>query len=388
VAGLNRLIASILAAKREIEKDLAAKGVLHKPVKKKEVEYNLELLGFRNPEELFKSFRNLVQASSEFLGFKVFEEENLIRIVKGLEMPFTLSTLDDYYGLLIGEGIEKSQEKSKGLVAYGDTEKLLTLIPVQVKDRKTDTLLYRELIGVYPDKGEVVRGSTLLNLLAEALSSCIGVLNWDFPEKEMSLTLLTDIMESLRKPSSNILEPITRYANNLERLKLRNKEKLWVRLGDLEVHPSEPIGYVRFVKKPITPPEKVPEEVKRKVEEEAIKIVMETEERENRKPQRVPITEHYDVKSVNPLTGEVRLIEVKGHKGHEVYGELTDKEAELAEKEQNKYWLYIVYDIGSDKPKLLRFQNPLKTMNWKIFERVERRYLLWPKALKEATEID
>jgi len=112
---------------------------------------------------------------------------------------------------------------------------------------------------------------------------------------------------------------------------------------------------------------------------------MEKENEERRIPERVPEVEHYDVRSVDPLTGEVRIIEVKGHKRPEVYGELTEDEAGLAEKERDRHWLYIVYDIGSGKPNLLRFRNPLRTMNWKIFERVEKRkmYRLWPKNLKE-----
>ncbi len=44
--------------------------------------------------------------------------------------------------------------------------------------------------------------------------------------------------------------------------------------------------------------------------------------------------EHYDIRSVNPSTGEVRLIEVKGHKGLEIYAELTEDEAELAVRER------------------------------------------------------
>ena len=69
------------------------------------------------------------------------------------------------------------------------------------------------------------------------------------------------------------------------------------------------------------------------------------------------------------------------HKGLEIYGELTDDEVELARKERDNYWLYIVYDIGSGKPKYVRFRNPIETMNWEKLEKVktETRYMFWPK---------
>ena len=125
--------------------------------------------------------------------------------------------------------------------------------------------------------------------------------------------------------------------NSLEGLNIRNHDKTWVRLGDLEVVPSKPLGYVCFVMRPKLPLEKPSEDIKKKVEEEAIKIVMEKEKNENRIPERVSDTEHYDIKSISPLTGEIRLIEVKGHNEPEIYGELTEDEAGIAEKEHERY---------------------------------------------------
>jgi hypothetical protein len=93
----------------------------------------------------------------------------------------------------------------------------------------------------------------------------------------------------------------------------------------------------------------------------------------------MPETEHYDVRSIDPVTGEIRMIEVKGHRGQEIFAELTEDEAEFAAKEKGRYWLYIIYDIGGEKPKFLRFQNPLETMGLQVFERVQKRYLLQPK---------
>ncbi|MEM2936566.1 MAG: DUF3883 domain-containing protein, partial [Candidatus Bathyarchaeia archaeon] len=145
--------------------------------------------------------------------------------------------------------------------------------------------------------------------------------------------------------------------------------------------PLSPIGGIRFLKPPVLPPDQIPEELKKEVEEEAVKIAESLERAEGRIPNRVPESEHYDLRSVNPSTREMRIIEVKGHRGLEVYGELSEPEASLAERMGDAYWLYIVYGIGIGKPRLLRFRDPLRTMNWKVFERVEKRkrYFVWPR---------
>lgn len=72
------------------------------------------------------------------------------------------------------------------------------------------------------------------------------------------------------------------------------------------------------------------------VEKRAIEKVLADEKAEGRLPFLVPEMEHYDIRSVNPSTGEIRLIEVKGHKGLEIYAELTEDEAELATKEKER----------------------------------------------------
>jgi superfamily II DNA or RNA helicase len=386
-AGLERLVASIIAAKQEVEKELASKGVLYKPRTRQEVEHTMELVGFKTPSELFDSLKRIVKASSEILNFKVLEAKDSFKTVVGLEMPKALNTIDDAYGLLLKENAKERAEKlSIGLVAYGDNEDTLVLLPVDLRDRKTGVTLYKELIGVYTEQGKILRGSQLLETISRVLVGCIGALNGSELRSEIPVPLLADVVGSIRKPASSLLEPLPRYMTNLENLNMRNLDKTWLRLGDLEVVPLKPLGYVRFVKKPELPIEEPSEDIKKKVEEEAIRIVMEKEKSENRIPKRVPESEHYDVRSINPSTGEVRLIEVKGHSGPEIYGELTEDEASIAEKEHERYWLYIVYDIKSGKPKLLNFKDPLKTMNWKMFEKIEkrRRYVFWPKNMERS----
>ena len=337
-AGLERLVTSIIAARQEVEKELASKGVLYKPRTRQEVENTMELVGFKTPSELFDSLRSIVKASSEILGFKVLGTKEDFKVVMGTEMPKPLITVDDFYGIFLKEnGKEVISKAPIGLVSYGDEEDVMILLPIDLRDRKSGLTLYRELVGVCIKQGKILRGSQLLETLSKVLSGCIGLLNGNDPPLEIPVPLLADVVGKLRKPAFSLLEPLPHYMNSLEGLNIRNHDKTWVRLGDLEVVPSKPLGYVCFVMRPKLPLEKPSEDIKKKVEEEAIKIVMEKEKNENRIPERVSDTEHYDIKSISPLTGEIRLIEVKGHNEPEIYGELTEDEAGIAEKEHERY---------------------------------------------------
>ncbi|MEM2998512.1 MAG: DUF3883 domain-containing protein [Thermoproteota archaeon] len=181
------------------------------------------------------------------------------------------------------------------------------------------------------------------------------------------------------KSITEVLNIANEYKSRLENYRLRERERTWIKNSDVDVALSTPVGYLHFVKLSSKPPEYMPEDVKREVEKQAVEKVIEVEKAEGRLPILMPETEHYDVKSVNTSTGEIRMIEVKGHKGREIYAELTEDEARVAAKEKERYWLYIVYDIRSGQPGLLRFQNPLESMNLQVFERIQKRYILRPK---------
>jgi len=379
-AGLERLVASILAAKREIERELASKGVLYRPKTKEEIEKSMSLLGFKKPDELLGSLRKLVKASSKILGFNVIDEGNVLKVITGYEMPRVLSEIEDFYGLFHRKGEGETKPKTKELISYGEFEGTIILLPVEIRDQATGILLYRELIGVNIEKGLILRGATLLGTIAEALSNCIGLAEREQKNEGVPITLLSEIIGAIRKSVVLLLGPVSRYTTRLESSKLRDRDEVWLRPSRLAFNFGSSIGRIKFVKKPATLPE-VPEEIKRESEEKAMKFVLEVERAEGRIPEVVAESEHYDVKSVNPITGEIRLIEVKGHKGSEIYGELTYPEFKLAESEGERYWLYIVYELDSENPKLLRFKNPTKTMNWTVIEKIEKRsrFVFWPK---------
>jgi len=94
------------------------------------------------------------------------------------------------------------------------------------------------------------------------------------------------------------------------------------------------------------------------VERRAMEIVMEFEIMNGRIPEDVSSREHYDIRSVDPETGEERFIEVKGRAFNTAEVILTQKEYEFAKKNLDKYWLYVVMDVYKD-PKILIIKNPV-----------------------------
>jgi len=130
-------------------------------------------------------------------------------------------------------------------------------------------------------------------------------------------------------------------------------------------------------------PEEIPEDVKKKIEEASMEIVMGIEEGEKRRPDDSPAkrNEHYDIYSYDPKTGEERFIEVKGHAGMQIFGELSKGEFDFGVEKGDKYWLYIVFNLTTagdpTNAKWLRFQDATNTMKIRVKEKTK--YLLYPR---------
>ena len=374
-AGLEELVRSIIMAKQEIEKDISSKGVLYKPRTRKEVEEVMKLFGFENNKEIFTCLRELLNASAFILDLKLDVEGEIIKVRRGSEMPTYINSLDDFYAYL-------TQTDSRGeaicIVARGENEAKINLIPVLAKDRRDGTCLYVDIIGFDATHGEIFRGSSLLRLISKAIANCLGTVKIDAQARELSISDHANIIDKM-KVIAELLNITNNYRSRLRSYGLRDYENIWISSPDIDISLLDEVGYLHFLRVSSKPPEEMSEEDKRKIEEQAIEKVLATERAEGRIPSLMPETEHYDIKSVDPFTGKIRLIEVKGHRGLEIYAELTEDEADLAAKAKENYWLYIVYDIGSGQPKLLRFQNPLETMRLEVYERIQKRYILRPK---------
>ncbi|MEM2998513.1 MAG: helicase-related protein [Thermoproteota archaeon] len=183
-AGLQELVRSIIAAKQEIDKEVSSKGVLYRPRSKKEVEEAVKLTGFKNHEEVFDALKKLLKASAPILGLSVLEEGGNIKIWKELEMPTYINTLDGFYATLAGKS---DTNEAVCILAQGDSEALISLIPVSIKDRRDGSLLYADLIGVDLTDGKIFRGSSLVNIVSQAIMNCLGTERLGSESSEISI---------------------------------------------------------------------------------------------------------------------------------------------------------------------------------------------------------
>jgi len=78
----------------------------------------------------------------------------------------------------------------------------------------------------------------------------------------------------------------------------------------------------------------------------------------------------YDLTSVDPRSGEVRLIEVKGLARDEGDITLTPNEYRVAQDRRDCYWLYVVTDCRTEAPRLSAVKDPA-TYSWQPVQKVE-----------------
>ena len=382
---LSQIVRSILAAKQALQDELQSKSVFYRTERRGRVEERLGLLGFRNVHELVSSVLGLFKSASSFYGYKVTESgESRLRVEQLSGMPMVISTVNEVMDIL---GHEKTrQSPTPVLVSYSSAEEAISIFRVRVYGGDKHLLL-REPIGI-SEHGQVLRGKSLLEVVSQALDNFIGATDSSSQKlPDLDKVVIAGGPNSAQDSARRLLGPLEEYLSSLTRLGLRNSGGGFIGQRDLRATvEAEPLGIISFVKKPLVPLEDIPQEVKDEAERKAVEIALETERNEGRVPQEVPLAEqkfrHYDIHSSDPRLHEERLIEVKGHMGPEVYGELTYDEAQVAKNEGKAYWLYIVYNIQG-KPKLLRFADPFNNMNYKVIEKVtkETRYVLWPRAV-------
>ncbi|MBC7123485.1 MAG: DUF3883 domain-containing protein, partial [Pseudothermotoga sp.] len=127
--------------------------------------------------------------------------------------------------------------------------------------------------------------------------------------------------------------------------------------------------YERFTERSFVPIEDILE-----CERKAMEIVMSIErkrlvekygESADWKVEDVSLKEHYDIKVSEP-EGE-KYIEVKGHKPLWLSAELTEAEAGFARKNQDRYWIYIVSNLGGREPIIFKIFSPFDEEKRKIY---------------------
>jgi len=243
---------------------------------------------------------------------------------------------------------------------------------------------YSEVAGLAvraDGKAEVIRGLSLLKLLVEALHNTVGVVD--------QFSINDPVIESnSRKVKSDIsyhyrvvvMEALEKYLEETEKRLGFPHEKWTPRIGGKKdissfiVTSTELLGLIIIQGKStgeVMPPPPIAVE---EVEKKAMEYAIEFEKKNSRIPEDVSKLEHYDIRSIDPNTGDIRFIEVKGRWGLDITVELTETEYEYARKLGEKYWLYIVYGFSTGNPRLLAIKDPVNKAKWSAIE--VRRYRL------------
>jgi len=123
--------------------------------------------------------------------------------------------------------------------------------------------------------------------------------------------------------------------------------------------------------------ETISDEVWEWAEDEAMPVVFNYEGLNGREAVRVSGYEHYDVRSVKKDSEgriiEERLIEVKTKIRRSLNIRLKREESRIAKEESDKYWLYLVYGVRTERPVILAIRNPLERLPFRRRVTIEKR---------------
>ena len=232
---------------------------------------------------------------------------------------------------------------------------------------------YKEPIGIAAnvDTGsiDIFRGKALIVKISDLLSKAIPVdeiygLNDVF-------SLIPEIVEASRntfyeREAKEGVVKIVEAIREYEDMKKRLRGFEFFKVRDPQIDVGKPVFV--FLSSAFLPEagEVISEEVWDWVEEEAMPIVFNYEGLGGREAVRVSKFEHFDVKSVKKnFDGNIveeRYIEVKTKIRRNLSVKLTKEEANVAREKRDKYWLYIVYGVKTDKPVILAIRDPLNRL--------------------------
>lgn len=252
------------------------------------------------------------------------------------------------------------------LLAIANGNKNMKELHLFKVDAKLDNrVVYSEVVGVSITEAEtkLIRGAQLLGLIAEAIPNIISIAEATLfsDNSNMASKAKAEVSRALR---NYVIYPVNDYINFVERKDkdLSDEHKDWKL--NISIN-SAWIGSILFIasgaNKGASPPPPIAVE---EVERRAMEFVMELEKKKGREPKDVSKHKHYDIESHDPSTGETRYIEVKGRWEPTLAVELTEAEFEKAKDLGKDYWLYIVYDISSNEPKLVVIRDPVNNVIW------------------------
>jgi len=381
---LDKYVTSIVNALIALRKSLEQAGLARRDIALKVERVLNEVLGGFHGVEMEKVFRELFITVAKLTGLTV-KVDDRGRVYAGGFIAGDVYELYSSALTLARRLVQVGDTSTKPLyivssAQLGGLRELHLFKVVLLHDGKP---VYSETvgIGVRDDKIEVVRGRSLLETLSSALQ----------PEYLQSVVheyvMPIELQESLAARATNevkdrvirvAVREIIDYMDTIEKLGFSRQHQHWKPRGLDEFNDAfEYLGVIIFTTSPKADIKQAPPPFKvKEVEEAAMRIAMEYEWKSGRIPEDVSNREHYDILSRDPGSGEVRFIEVKGRSGLDIEVELTETEFNVAKEKGDRYWLYIVYGIGTGKPRLLAVRDPVNNLRWSEIH--VRKYRLVP----------
>jgi len=195
-----------------------------------------------------------------------------------------------------------------------------------------------------------------LELLAEVLDRSVPALVAGSEEAKREIRLKNKIRNVILHSKSNP-QKYLQYLTKTEKKGFAEPRPYLPKARDDIKIEVRKLAHFYLVKSAGSEGDALPRDVE-EVEKKAMEIVIDYEKSRGRIPKDVSSTAHYDVHSIDPKTGEERLIEVKGRANNVAEVVLTSKEVEFAKKNRDKYWLYMVLNVFNN-PKIIMVKDPI-----------------------------
>ncbi|MEZ0346049.1 MAG: helicase-related protein [Infirmifilum sp.] len=370
---LDKLVNAIVNTIQQLQEALEKVGGFSRPRRDEVERFMREAVGFASAREAGEAVARLLRAFKGRVDVVVsIGDQPFVRSPGGTLVPIS-RTWEALSAFLEREDRARRLRTPIYVVARGEREREVCIYEVPIR-LKSGAVVYSEIVGV-DGEGRVMRGAELLNLIAEALGREVFEANEFSMDGESCSATLRKFATDLIK---HLLKDLNGYRLALIHSRLRQKEKECEEpLMQFAPTNFRLLGVIRFAgEKELRAEAEVSPEERRRIEEEAMRIALEYERRHGREPVDVSQSEHYDIYSVDPRTNEERFIEVKGHQGSSLLAELTEDEYRVAQQLRERYWLYIVSNIGTGSPRLVAIRDPLSKM--RVEMRGTVRFLLKP----------
>ncbi|MEM3806086.1 MAG: DUF3883 domain-containing protein [Desulfurococcus sp.] len=363
---VKEIVTALMRLREQVER-LGLKGIEEVKVEK----FLSEGLGGLYGDEAKRLLTHLLKLVARFSGYEV-EERSTGIFVKGAHMTGLKDLLDFWKAT---ESLLRDVEERAPIVLVANMPdhedfrnlKELHLYEVTVHLDKKPTFSETAGLAVKEDGStEILRGLSLFKLFLKLMDNVVGVgdVFWSKDEYiDMARTALLYVYYD------RIVNEYVGYIKEIERL-FGHIHSGWLPGGRDSVtqYVSASQRLLGVIVSAGEVGQAAPPDVVEEVEKKAMEYAMEFERRNQRVPEDVSKKEHYDIRSVDPRTGEIRFIEVKGRSPIDVAVELTETEYEYGKRIGNNYWLYVVYCFSTGSPRLLAIRDPVNKAKWRTVE--------------------